>query len=167
MKLEYQDKIDDYVTGQMPEEERAAFDAECTSNTELREQLKFTQEVQKVVKQRGDMLGKMNEWDADFPWEEEYKLAACAEHAAAPNCTNMSNSHEENHMVKKSPKPVYRKVFFAAAVVVAVCVTGFWLQRSAADKSVPAFGIPNGTDHMNYQPKTEKTDADTNIIILP
>lgn len=52
MKKTYQDKIDDYLLDRMTEDERQAFEEEIENNMELREQLKFTEMVQRALKNK-------------------------------------------------------------------------------------------------------------------
>lgn len=52
MKKTYQDKIDDYLFDRMTEEERRALEEEIENNMELREQLKFTEMVQRALKNK-------------------------------------------------------------------------------------------------------------------
>ena len=49
MKKSYQDKIDDYLLDRMTEEERRAFENDIENDMELREQIKFTEMVQKAL----------------------------------------------------------------------------------------------------------------------
>ena len=52
MKKGYQDRIDDYLLDRMNEEERRAFENDIENNMELREQMKFTEMVQRALKSK-------------------------------------------------------------------------------------------------------------------
>ena len=64
MKIEYQDRIDDYLLDRMTPEQRSAFDQELASNSELKEQLEFTQDMQHAMKSRNEKLEAMKEWES-------------------------------------------------------------------------------------------------------
>ena len=52
MKKTYQDKIDDYLMDRMTEDERLVFEEEIENNMEIWEQLKFTEMVQRALKNK-------------------------------------------------------------------------------------------------------------------
>jgi len=54
MKKIYQDRIDDYLLDRMTEEERRAFVNDIENNMELREQMKFTEMVQRALKNKNE-----------------------------------------------------------------------------------------------------------------
>ncbi len=66
MKIDYQDRIDEYLLHRMSEEERLAFEKEVNSDKELQEQLSFTEDIQQVLKSRNEKLTKMAEWQNDY-----------------------------------------------------------------------------------------------------
>jgi len=70
MKIDYQDRIDEYLLHRMSDEERIAFENEVDSDKELQEQLSFTEDVQQTLKSRNEKLSKMEEWQGDYEWEE-------------------------------------------------------------------------------------------------
>lgn len=75
MKKEYQERIDEYLLQRMPDEERMAFEKEVSSDKELREQLEFTEDVQRVVKSRYEKLAKIEEWKEDnTPHASGYRM---------------------------------------------------------------------------------------------
>lgn len=63
MKIDYQDRIDDYLLDRMTPGQRSAFERELASNSELREQLEFTQDMQHALKSRNEKLEAMKEWE--------------------------------------------------------------------------------------------------------
>ncbi len=78
MKIDYQDRIDEYILHRMPDEERMAFENEINGNKELQEQMSFTEDVQQVLKSRNEKLTAMEEWKDDYVWEDEKVVAAFA-----------------------------------------------------------------------------------------
>ncbi len=63
MKIEYQDKTDRYILGEMSAEERTEFEKQVAQDAELQEQLEFTQNVNTAIKSRNEKLAKMEEWE--------------------------------------------------------------------------------------------------------
>ncbi len=66
MNQDFQDKIDQYLLGQMSEEARLAFKKEIETDTELREQFEFTRDVKKVITDRNRRLAQIREWEQDY-----------------------------------------------------------------------------------------------------
>lgn len=97
MKIEYQDRIDDYLLDRMSDEERKSFEVEATSNKELQEQLTFTQDVQHVIKTRNEKLAKLKEWEG-----------------------------EEQEMVA-NPRPTYRRYLYWLSGIAALSMVVFLL----------------------------------------
>lgn len=64
MKIEYQDRIDDYLLKRMSDEERNSFEADLIDNAELKEQLAYTEVIQNATRSRNEKLTKMKEWQA-------------------------------------------------------------------------------------------------------
>ena len=71
MKQEYQEQIDKYVLDQMDNAERTAFEQEAAQDTELQEQLQFTQDVASATKSREEKLTKMQDWKDDYAMDDE------------------------------------------------------------------------------------------------
>lgn len=63
MKIEYQDKIDRYILGEMSAEERTDFEKQVAQDAELQELLEFTKNVNTAIKSRNEKLAKMKEWE--------------------------------------------------------------------------------------------------------
>ena len=66
MRLEYQDGIDRYLLGRMPDDERKSFEKKCDGNPELKEQLEYTQKVKIVVSERNELLAKFQVWNDEY-----------------------------------------------------------------------------------------------------
>ena len=63
MKIDFQEKIDDYVLGKMSAEDRDKFEKEVSRDIEKQEQLKLTQNVSTAIKSRNEKLVMMQEWE--------------------------------------------------------------------------------------------------------
>lgn len=74
MKIEYQDKIDNYLLNRMTDEERQEFEREVEQDRELQEQLKFTENVQTALKSREEKLARIKAWQKEM--DEAEKVAA-------------------------------------------------------------------------------------------
>ena len=70
MKIEYQDRIDDYLFGRMSDEERRLFEADAAKDAELKEQLTFTENVRQSMRSRSEKLAAMKEWKEDYQWSD-------------------------------------------------------------------------------------------------
>ncbi len=69
MKIDFQDKIDDYLFDRMSDEERVRFEAETANDAEIKEQLDYTQNVRQIIKSRNEKLALMKEWENDYTWK--------------------------------------------------------------------------------------------------
>ena len=78
MKIEFQDRIDEYLLDRMSDEERKSFESDAVEDAELKEQLQFTETVQQATKSRNEKLAAMEEWKDDYMWEDERVTAASA-----------------------------------------------------------------------------------------
>lgn len=71
MKIEFQDRIDEYLLDRMSDEERKSFESDAAEDAELKEQLQFTETVQQATKSRNEKLAAMEEWKDDYVWEDK------------------------------------------------------------------------------------------------
>ncbi|UKK47307.1 hypothetical protein L6475_08725 [Prevotella sp. E9-3] len=71
MKIEFQDRIDDYLLNRMSDEERKSFELDAAVDAELKEQLQFTETLQQAAKSRNEKLTSMEEWKDDYVWKNE------------------------------------------------------------------------------------------------
>lgn len=63
MKQEYQDTIDQYILGEMTEEESRLFKLEVKINDDLKEQLEFTKCIRDAIISRCEKLALIKEWE--------------------------------------------------------------------------------------------------------
>lgn len=71
MKIDFQDRIDDYLLNRMSGEERKSFESDAANDAELKEQLQFTKTIQQTTKSRNEKLAAMEEWKNDYVWKDE------------------------------------------------------------------------------------------------
>ena len=63
MKIDYQEKIDDYVLGKMSAKDKGLFEKEVSQDKEMQEQLGLTLNVRDAIKSRQEKLAMMQEWE--------------------------------------------------------------------------------------------------------
>lgn len=127
MKIEFQDRIDNYLLDRLSDDERKSFESDAAENAELKEQLQFTETVQQATKSRNEKLAAMEEWKDDYVWEDERVAAASAaeyrptgsgyDYCPAPTT-------ESRRVGNSSP---FKKIFYWASGIAAVFVVGFFL----------------------------------------
>lgn len=66
MKIDFQDRIDDYLLDRMSDGERKRFESDIANNPELEEQLKFTKTIHQATKSRNEKLIKIKKWRDDY-----------------------------------------------------------------------------------------------------
>ena len=105
MNFESQDRIDDYLMGRMPDDERMAFEKELEGDKKLKEQLEFTGNLKQALKSRNVKLAAMEKWKDDYIWEEDRRVVA-------------------------SSRPSGKRVLYWISGVAAVFVAGFFVIRN-------------------------------------
>lgn len=130
MKIDYQERIDEYLLHRMSDEERMAFENEVNSDKELQEQLSFTEDVQQVLKSRNEKLAKMEEWQGDYEWEDD-RVAAASVAECRPTGSGYDYCSEptmESRRVATS-SPI-KKMFYWGSGIAAVVIAGFFLVQN-------------------------------------
>lgn len=130
MKIEFQDRIDDYLLDRMSDEERKSFESDAAEDAELKEQLQFTETVQQATKSRNEKLASMKEWKEDYVWEDERVVAAsAAEYRPTGSGYNYcpAPTMEESHSM---PRSSGRRIFYWISGIAVVFVVGFFLIRN-------------------------------------
>lgn len=127
MKIEFQDRIDDYLLNRMTDEERQAFESEVADNAEMKEQLSFTESVQHTVKSRNEKLAAMEEWEEDYHWKDESEIdAAAAEYR--PTGSGYSYCPAPPREAGKAARHTStRRILYWGSGIAAVFVVGFFL----------------------------------------
>lgn len=130
MKIEFQDRIDDYLLDRMSDEERKSFESDAAEDAELKEQLQFTETVQQATKSRNEKLAAMEEWKDDYVWKDERVAAAsAAEYRPTGSGYNYcpAPTMEES---RSMPRSSGRRIFYWISGIAAVFVVGFFLSQN-------------------------------------
>lgn len=69
MKIDFQEKIDDYVLGKMSAEDIVEFEKEVSRDKEIQEQLELTQNVCTAIRSRNDKLVMMCRWQDEYDYD--------------------------------------------------------------------------------------------------
>lgn len=127
MKIEFQDRIDDYLLNRMSDEERKKFESDAAADVELKEQLHFTETVQQATKSRNEKLAAMEEWNDDYVWEDERVAAASAvEYHATGNGYDYcpEPTMESRRVATSSP---FKKMLYWVSGIAAVFIAGVFV----------------------------------------
>ena len=138
MKIEFQDRIDDYLLDRMSDEERKSFESDAVTDAELKEQLQFTETVQQATKSRNEKLAAMEEWKDDYVW----KAAAAAEYRPTGSGYNYcpAPSMDEN---RSMPRSSGRKFLYWISGIAAVFAVGFFLIQNLYVTNSPNEYMPS------------------------
>ena len=124
MKIEFQERIDNYLMNKMSDEERMSFEADLANDEELKEQMEFTRNVQRAMKSRGEKLAAMAEWKDDYSWEENSEEPA-TEYRPTGRGYDASPSTSENDT--NSSHPSWRRMLYWISGIAAVFIVGLFL----------------------------------------
>lgn len=128
MKIEFQDRIDDYLLNRMTDEERQAFESEVADNAEMKEQLSFTESVQHTVKSRNEKLAAMEEWEEDYHWKDESEIEVAAATECRPTGSGYSYCPAPPREAEKAARHTpTRRILYWGSGIAAVFVVGFFL----------------------------------------
>ena len=143
MKIDFQDRIDDYLLDRMSDEERKSFESDAAEDAELKEQLQFTETVQQATKSRNEKLAAMEEWKDDYVWEDERVAAASA---AEYRPTGSGYNYCPAPTMKESrsmPRSSGRRIFYWISGIAAVFVVGFFLIQNLYVANSPVEYMPS------------------------
>ena len=127
MKIEFQDRIDDYLLDRMSDEERRSFESDTVEDAELKEQLQFTEAVQQATKSRSEKLAAMEEWKDDYVWEDdEVAAVSSTEYRATGNGYDYcpTPSMESRQVAKSSP---FKKMLYWVSGIAAIFIIGVFV----------------------------------------
>lgn len=143
MKIEFQDRIDDYLLDRMSDEERKSFESDAAKDAELKEQLQFTKTVQQATTSRNEKLVAMEEWKDDYVWKDERVAAAsAAEYRPTGSGYNYcpAPTMEES---RSMPRSSGRRIFYWISGIAAVFVVGFFLIQNLYVANSPVEYMPS------------------------
>lgn len=161
MKIDYQDRIDEYLLHRMTDEERTAFENEVNNDLELQEQLSFTEDVQQTLKSRNEKLAKMEKWKGDYEWEEGPSVAAAAEYRATGSGYDYCPAPPMDE-ARTKPRLSGHKMIYWISGIAAMFVVGFFLIQNLYVTKVP----DNYMDSPRMSDVTIRTGSDNYDIEL-
>lgn len=125
MKIEYQDKIDNYLLNRMSDEERRAFEQEMKLDKELREQVEFTKNVQTALKSRNEKLTRMQEWqkEMDEKAERAYGYRATGSDFRYIQMLEMEDSQAKPNSSSRKK----RRLIYWVAGIAAIFIAGLFV----------------------------------------
>ena len=165
MKIEFQDQIDKYVLGQMDDTEKTEFEQEAAQNTELQEQLQFTKDVTSATKSREEKLAKMENWEDDYVFEDERRVAAANYRPTGSGYDACPSPSIEQTFA--NPRSSGKKVFYWISGIAALFIAGFFLVNNlfVMESGNPASPLPyeygnmrGGTDFTSIEELLESQD---------
>ena len=161
MKIDFQDRIDDYLLDRMSDEERKSFESDAAADTELKEQLQFTETIQQATKSRNEKLAAMEEWKDDYVWEDERTVAASA---AEYRLTGSGYDYYTTSSAKKSrsmPRSSIRRIFYWVSGIAAVFVLGFFLIQNLYVSNSPADYMSNpGINDARFRAGSDNSEIE-------
>jgi hypothetical protein len=171
MKQEYQDKIDKYVLGQMDDTEKSEFEQEAAQNTELQEQLQFTKDVTSATKSREEKLAKMENWEDDYVFEDERRVAAANYRPTGSGYDACPSPSIEQTFAK--PRSLGKKFFYWITGIAAIFIAGFFLVNNllVMESGNPASPLPyeygnmrGGTNFTSIKELLESQDFEAALV---
>ena len=173
MKIEFQDRIDDYLLNRMSDEERKSFELDTATDTELNDQLHFTETVQQATKSRNEKLAAMEEWNDDYVWEDERVAAASAvEYHATGNgydyCPEPTMESRRVSISSPFKKMLYWVSGIAAVSIVGVFVFNLYRPSSpeiAMETASRPTEAPSKSGNVSFRGRSQNMDIENQRIM--
>ena len=173
MKIEFQDRIDEYLLDRMSDEERKSFESDAALDPELKEQLKFTETVQQATKSRNEKLAAMEEWKDDYMWEDERVAAASAVeyHATGSGYDYCPEPTMESRRVATS-SPFKKMLYWVSGItaVFIVCVFVFNLYRPSSPEIAMEIAsrpteAPGKNGNVSFRGRSQNMDIESQLAM--
>ena len=169
MKIEFQDRIDDYLLDRMSDEERKKFESDAAEDAELKEQLQFTETVQQAIKSRNEKLAAMEEWKNDYVWENDSVAAAsAAEDRPTGSGEYCSTPHVESKQVRTSF--TFKKMLYWVSGIAAIFIVGIYILNlnslSSPEIAMETMSCPNDSQSKNDNVSFKGRSQDVDIVSL-
>lgn len=123
MKEEIQDKIDNYLLGRMPIEDRLTFEKEVETDSELKEQLEYTERLKQALKSRSEKLVLMNEWKKDYERQYDKEISQTADTGSGYEYSPATSTDKSATI----NKPSGIKTLYWVAGIAAMFIAGFFI----------------------------------------
>lgn len=169
MKMDFQDRIDDYLLNRMSDEERNSFESDVASDTKLKEQLQFTETVRQATKSRNEKLAAMEEWKDDYVWEDDRVAAASAtEYRATGSGYNHYPAPQmENRRIATSLP--FKKMLYWVSGIAAVFIAGVFvfnlyrpsLPEIAMETASRPTETPGNNDNVSFSVRGQDVDIES------
>ena len=173
MKIEFQDRIDEYLLDRMSDEERKSFESDAAVDAELKEQLQFTETVQQATKSRNEKLAAMEEWKDDYMWEDERVAAASAVeyHATGSGYDYCPEPTMESRRVATS-SPFKKMLYWVSGItaVFIVCVFVFNLYRPSSPEIAMEIAsrpteAPGKNGNVSFRGRSQNMDIESQLAM--
>lgn len=160
MKIEDQDRIDNYLLNRMSGEERQTFERDMEQDKELREQVEFTKDIQTALKSRNEKLARMQKWQEEM--DEEAKRAY-GYRATGSDCHYSPKPAMESQTDSISSSRKKRHLIYWVAGIAAIFIIGlFVLPIVTVYESAPVpeeYGVfRGGEDYQEIKQLMEQKD---------
>lgn len=173
MKIEFQDRIDEYLLDRMSDEGRNSFESDVAEDAELKEQLQFTETVKQATKSRNEKLAAMAEWKDDYMWEEDRVVAASdAEYRATGSGYNYcpAPTMESRRVATSSPfkKMLYWVSGIAAVFIVGVFVFNLYRPSSpeiAMETASRPTEAPGKNGNVSFRGRSQNMDIESQLAM--
>lgn len=173
MKIEFQDRIDDYLLNRMSDEERKKFESDAAVDVELKEQLHFTETVQQATKSRNEKLAAMEEWNDDYVWEDERVAAASAvEYHATGNGYDYcpEPTMESRRVATSSP---FKKMLYWVSGIAAVFIAGVFVfnlyhpssPEIAMETASRPTEAPSKSGNVSFRGRSQNMDIESQLAM--
>lgn len=152
MKIEFQDRIDNYLLGRMSEEDCKSFEQELERNDELRGQTKFSKDVQNATKSRNEKLKKMEEWKNDYVWQHDCHVAKTSYNQTGSGYDYCPAPPLDQTFTK--PRSSGKRFFYFISGIAAIFIAGFFLFNRAfygSKSDIEIIYSPLSTEHGNIR----------------
>ena len=173
MKIEFQDRIDEYLLDRMSDEERKSFESDAAVDAELKEQLQFTETVQQATKSRNEKLAAMEEWKDDYMWEDERVAAASAVeyHATGSGYDYCPEPTMESRRVATSSP--FKKMLYWVSGIAAVFIVGvfvFNLYRPSSPEIAMEIAsrpteAPGKNGNVSFRGRSQNMDIESQLAM--
>lgn len=124
MKVEYQDKIENYLLNRMSDADRQVFEQDLEKDAELRDQYEFTSMV-KTALMLENIDNDVNEWTKAY---KERRKAEETEFKATGS--GYEYTHKPDYRTYAPPRSSNRKFIYWISGIAAVFIVGFFLFKN-------------------------------------
>lgn len=164
MKIEDQDRIDNYLLNRMSGEERWAFEQDMEQDKELREQVEFTKDIQTALKSRNEKLAQMQEWQEEMDRAYGYRATGSDRHYS-------SMPTMERQADQLPPPRKKRHLIYWVAGITAIFIIGlFVLPIVTVYESAPVpieYGVfRGGEDYQEIKQLIEQKDYEKAFLVI-